>query len=73
MDGGRELLGLARAGGAESIAVVGTAKNVGKTVTVGATFDSPFGNDNGLVVCRGEAGEPVEIFGVSQVFVEDSL
>jgi hypothetical protein len=46
---------------------------VPKTVTVGATFDSPFGNDNGLVVCRGEAGEPVEIFGVSQVFVEDSL
>ena len=33
---GRELLALARAGGATSIAVVGTAKNVGKTVTVGA-------------------------------------
>jgi hypothetical protein len=46
---------------------------VHKAVTVGATDDCPFGNDNGLVVCLGEGGEPVESFGVSQVFVEDSL
>jgi uncharacterized NAD-dependent epimerase/dehydratase family protein len=36
VNAGTQLLSLARAGGARSIAVVGTAKNVGKTVVVGA-------------------------------------
>lgn len=37
---GRELLQLARAGGADSIAVVGTGKNVGKTVVVRAVCEA---------------------------------
>lgn len=62
MDVGERLIERARALGATSIAVVGTAKNVGKTVTVAAIVDAlqragtPFG-----LVSFGHDGEGVDV------------
>jgi len=56
-----ELLDRARAGGAHSIAVVGTAKNVGKSVTIGALADELARRREPFGLCSiGRDGEAVD-------------